>query len=126
MLEMIDLKKIFGPLNLVEKRPGVYKVLVTFFHEDGDMYDIFVEECPDNAEKVRISDYGLTIMKLSCCSDIDAEDKLQAVESIVNQNHCHFDHGTISIVVDPQQCEYGIMQLIQSVYEVSAAAYDEK
>lgn len=31
MLEMIDLKKNFGPLNLVEKRPGVYKVLVTFF-----------------------------------------------------------------------------------------------
>ena len=42
-----------------EKRPGVMKLIVPIFHEDGDMVDIFLEELNDG--RVRVSDRGLRL-----------------------------------------------------------------
>lgn len=61
----------FGRVQFREKRSGLFKILVPFFYEDGDMYDMFVEESPKNSSLLRISDYGLTLMKLSYNFDID-------------------------------------------------------
>ena len=69
MLDLASLKQAFGNIDFREKRIGVYKVLVPFFYEDGDMYDIFIEEIPER-NTIRISDYGLTLMKLSYSFDI--------------------------------------------------------
>lgn len=119
MLQLNDLQKNFGRIDFREKRPGIFKVLVPFFHEDGDMYDIFVEECPGNSEKIRISDYGLTLMKLSYAFDIDTENKQQVLESIVQQNRCDLDNGAIFLVIEPHQFEAGLSQMIQVISKVS-------
>ena len=108
MLQLNDLCQRFGRIDFREKRPGLYKVLVPFFHEDGDMYDIFVEEVPGNSEKLRISDYGLTLMKLSYTFDIDTENKQQVLESIIRQNRCDLDNGSIFLVIAPNQFEAGL------------------
>ena len=77
----------FKTLQFREKRLGLFKILVPFFYEDGDMYDLFVEECPCNTNLLRISDHGLTLMKLSYNFDIDTPRKKEILESTISQNH---------------------------------------
>ena len=52
MLDIDGLRRTFGQFDFREKRIGVYKVLAPFFYEDGDMYDIFVEELPGSISSV--------------------------------------------------------------------------
>jgi hypothetical protein len=62
---------------LREKRPGVLQVIAPLFHEDGDMMDIFLD-MPKNgneAAKIRVTDHGLTLMRLSYTFDIDTPNK---------------------------------------------------
>lgn len=48
---------------LKEKRENILQVYAPLYHSDGDMMDIFITEIPDSG-LVRISDYGLTLMRL--------------------------------------------------------------
>lgn len=116
MMNLEDLKKQFGEIDFREKRPGIFKVLLPFFHEDGDMYDVFIEEI---GSKIRISDYGLTLMKLSYTFDIDTEHKQKTLEGIVIQNRCQIDNGVIYLDITPQQFEGGIYQFAQTISKVS-------
>ena len=58
-----------------EKRPGIVQVLAPLFHEDGDMIDIFLDLSPDSSAPIRISDHGLTLMRLSYSYDLDTPAK---------------------------------------------------
>ncbi len=122
MLTLDDLNKMkqrFGSIAFSEKRPHVFKALVPFFHEDGDMYDIFVEESICDSSKIRVSDYGLTIMKLSYTFDLDSEHKFEVLSNIIAQNRCFFDDGNIYIDVFPDQLECAIYQMAQVISKVS-------
>ncbi len=116
MINLEILKTEFYNIDFREKRPGVFKVLLPFFHEDGDMYDIFVEE-KDNL--IRISDYGLTLMKLSYTFDIDTTHKEDVLQSIISQNRCSLDNGNIFLDVTPQQFVGGIYQFVHTLTKVS-------
>lgn len=111
--------KDFNNVAFREKRPGLYKVLLPFFHEDGDMYDIFIESCPNDNSLVRISDYGLTLMKLSYDFDVDTPNKQSVLESIISQNHCHFDGGNIFLDVIPTHVSGAIYQFSQVIAKIS-------
>jgi len=110
----------FKTLRFREKRLGLFKVLVPFFYEDGDMYDLFVEECPDNTSLLRISDHGLTLMKLSYNFDIDTPRKKEILESTISQNRCLFSNGMIYLDIYPQQFVTGIYQFAQVISKVNA------
>ena len=116
MINFEILKREFNNIDFREKRPGVFKVLLPFFHEDGDMYDIFVEE---KGNFIRISDYGLTLMKLSYTFDIDTEHKQDVLQSLVLQNRCNIDNGSIYLDVTPPQFIGGIYQFIHTVSKIS-------
>ncbi len=117
--ELKHMKQNFGSVAFREKRPNVFKVLLPFFHEDGDMYDIFVEECPSDHSRLRISDYGITIMKLSYTFDLDTPHKQEICNNIISQNRCQFDNGNIFLDVLPAQLECGIYQLAQAISKIS-------
>lgn len=116
MLDFETLKKDFGQIDFREKRPGLYKVLLPFFYEDGDMYDVFIEEI---GSKIRISDHGLTLMKLSYTFDFDTEHKKEVLNNLILQNRCRIDSGNIFLDVTPQQFTGGIYQFVQTVSKVS-------
>ncbi|MCI9544593.1 DUF1828 domain-containing protein [Acutalibacter muris] len=118
MLDLASLKLTFTNVDFREKRPGIYKVLVPFFYEDGDMFDIFVEELSGN-KSIRISDYGLTLMKLSYGFDIDSEHKKDVLETIVTQNRANLHDGMIYLDVLPQQFSVAISQFAQIISKVS-------
>ena len=60
-----ELKKNFNDrISFREKGVEIYQIVAPFYHEDGDMVDLFIEF---NKEKglYRICDHGLTLMRLS-------------------------------------------------------------
>ena len=116
MLNLEMLKKEFGQIDFREKRPGLYKVLLPFFYEDGDMYDVFIEEL---GNKIRISDHGLTLMKLSYTFDFDTGHKKEVLNNLLSQNRCQIDTGNIFLDVSPQQFTGGVYQFIQTLSKVS-------
>jgi len=118
MLDLASLKQNFKQIDFREKRIGVYKVLVPFFYEDGDMYDIFIEELP-GTNMIRISDYALTVMKLSYTFEIDTPHKHEVLENIIMQNRAKIDNGLIYLDVLPHQIEAGINQFAQVISKVS-------
>ena len=123
MLDLQGLESLateFKTLQFREKRSGLFKVLVPFFYEDGDMYDIFVEECPHNNSLLRISDHGLTLMKLSYNFDIETPKRKEILESTISQNRCLFDDGMIYLDIRPQQFVMGIYQFAQVISKVNA------
>ena len=118
MLDLNILKNECHYFDYREKRIGLFKVLVPFFYEDGDMYDIFVEELPGK-NMLRISDYGLTIMKLSYGFDIDTEHKQDVLNTIIMQNRAKIDDGIIFLDVLPRQLKLGINQFAQVISKVT-------
>jgi len=121
VLNIEQLKKNVSGIDFRLKRPGIYKVLVPFFHEDGDMYDIFLEESPVNPNLLRISDHGLTIMKLSYCFDFNTDNKKDVLNSIILQNRAKIENGEIYIEATPdifQQCLYQLLQTLTKVSNV--------
>lgn len=116
MLNLDILKKEFNSIDFREKRPGIFKVILPYFYEDGDMYDVFIEE---HGSKIRISDYGLTIMKLSYNFEFDTPRKAEILQNIVTQNRCFIERGCIYLDVTPTQFNCGIYQFVQTISKVS-------
>ncbi len=119
MLNLDELKRQFNKIDFREKRTGLYKILVPFFHEDGDMYDMFVEESPTNDSLLRVSDYGLTLMKLSYNFDLDTENKREVFNSIISQNRCFEEKGNIFFDVAPKNFQSAIYQMAQVIAKIT-------
>ena len=123
MLDLLSLQtaaRDFPRIDFREKRTGLFKILLPFFHEDGDMYDLFVEECPKNHSLLRLSDYGLTLMRLSYNFEIDTTRKSEVLENTILQNRCLFHDGEIYLDIAPEQFSMGIYQFAQVIAKVCA------
>ena len=119
---MLNLQSLSIPtlnLDFREKREGLYKALVPFFHEDGDMYDMFIEECPTNNRKIRLTDKGLTLMKLSYTFDIDTDNKRSVFSNIIAQNRCREYDGEIYLDCNASDLQYTIYQFAQTISKVT-------
>ena len=60
-------------VDFKEKRPGIMQLIAPFYHEDGDMVDIFLTETPSG--KIQVCDYGMTLMRLSYSYELDTPNK---------------------------------------------------
>lgn len=100
-----------------EKRPGVTKLIAPLFHEDGDMLDIFLEELGDN--RVRVSDKGLSLMRLSYFYDIDTPNKERIFRQILNENKVDEEEGNIYLDVDKQNIYPAVLHFGQTVAKVA-------
>lgn len=118
MINISLLKEQFNEkIVLKEKRPGITQVFLPLYHEDGDMIDIFLEEGPD--KKIKISDHGMTLMRLSYYFDLDTENKRDIFRSIIEKNGAKEESGDIYYEVEPSQIFGGIMQFSQVISKVS-------
>jgi len=118
MLTTTTLPSITLSISYREKREGLFKILVPFFHEDGDMYDIFLQESPVASRKLRICDKGLTLMKLSYTFDIDTPKKESILHNIIHQNHCDITDGEVYLDCTVEQFEYAIYQYAQTISKI--------
>ena len=103
-------------VDVREKRPGIKKLLVPLFHEDGDMVDIFLEELPNG--NIRISDKGLSLMRLSYSYELDTPNKEKIFHRILNENRVNEDGGALFLDVRPEQIYPAVLHFGQTVAKV--------
>lgn len=103
---------------LKEKREDILQVFAPLYHADGDMMDIFLSETPER-EFIRISDYGLTLMRLSYSFDIDTPNKEKIFNKILAENSILNENGNLFIDVKPEYIYHGLMQFAQAVSKIT-------
>lgn len=105
-------------INFREKRPGVMQLVVPLYHEDGDMVDIFIQEKKDRGT-IWVSDFGMTIMRLSYTFDIDTPNKEKIFSRILSENQVGEENGALYIETKPESLYPAILQFAQTVAKVS-------
>jgi hypothetical protein len=102
--------------TLVERKPGVWQVLMPVYHADGDMYSVFVED----AEKgmCRVCDHGLTLMRLSYSFEIDTHTKQKVYSRILAEAGAGEEDGSIFLDAKPERLYEAVMQFIRVVTQV--------
>lgn len=124
MTGMELLKQQFnGHVAFRERRPGVVQVLAPLFHEDGDMVDIFIDEPRNGSNRVRISDHGMTLMRLTYNYDLDTENKLRIFNRILAENRIAEQDGRLFIEAEPERLYPAILQFAQTVAKVSSMQF---
>jgi hypothetical protein len=110
-----------------EKRPGVLQLVAPLFHEDGDMMDIFLD-VPKNGDaspdqKIRVSDHGLSLMRLSYTYDIDTPNKEKIFHRILAENGVGEQNGELFIESAPESLYPALLQFAQAVSKVCNMRY---
>lgn len=102
-----------------EKRPGIVQVLAPLFHEDGDMIDIFLDLPAAPSVPIRISDHGLTLMRLSYGYDLDTPAKRKVFGRILSENGVSEDRGRLFLETTPESVYPALLQFAQTIAKVS-------
>jgi len=102
-----------------ERRPGIVQVLAPLFHEDGDMIDIFLDLPANSSTSIRISDHGLTLMRLSYTYDIETPSKRKILGRILSENGIVEDRGRLVMETKPDGIYPALLQFAQTVAKVS-------
>lgn len=110
-------------IDFREKRQGIKQLIGPFFHEDGDMMDIFLTYSPTDPNKIRICDYGMTIMRLSYDYDIDSPTREEILDKIISQHGLKRDDGNIYIDVSTDLLYQYIFQYSQTIAKVTSMQY---
>ena len=120
MMEYLNtLKEQFNDrIRFVEKRPGIIQLLAPFYHEDGDMLEIYLETSGENG-KVLLSDHGMTIMRLSYEYDIDTPNKRRIFNKMLSENQLQERDGRLYLETPVESLYTSILQFAQTVAKVS-------
>ncbi|MBW1702538.1 MAG: DUF1828 domain-containing protein [Deltaproteobacteria bacterium] len=120
MNEYLDfLRKQFNDrIRFEEKRSGIYQLIAPFYHEDGDMLDIFIENS-DKDNIIKISDHGMTIMRLSYEYDIDTPNKKRIFQKMIGENQLEERDGKLYIETPLESLYPSVLQFAQAVGKVS-------
>lgn len=121
MSRLDDLRETFnGHIAFKEKRPGVLQVFAPLFHEDGDMIDMFLDLPSNGGQNVRITDHGLTVMRLSYGYELDTPNKLRIFHRILSENDVQEQNGTLFVDTTWESLYPAILQFAQTVAKVSS------
>lgn len=105
-----------GKIAFSVASPDSLRVLAPFYHEDGDMYDIFLCET-DGA--LRLCDFGMTLMRLSYKTDLDTDGKLKIFSKIVANNCVEFDRGNLIMKTSYDTFFTDLMQYQVAISKIS-------
>ena len=105
-----------GKLSFAAASPDSLRILAPFFHEDGDMYDIFLCE---NDCHLQICDFGMTLMRLSYKTDLDTDGKMKIFSKIIANSGVIFDRGNLVMDTTYETFFTDLMQYQIAVSKVS-------
>jgi hypothetical protein len=107
-------------ISIREKRPGIYQLIMPLYHEDGDMIDIFIEERNGN---YFLSDYGMTLMRLSYSYEIDTPNKEAIFQRILSENRLEEVDGNIYFKTKKESLYSDIMHISQAFMKIGSMRY---
>jgi len=102
-----------------ERRPGVFQLIAPLYHEDGDMVDIFLEMTNGQQQYIRISDHGMTLMRLSYSFDIDTANKERIFQKILSESRINEDNGNLFLETKVESLYPSVLQFAQTVAKVT-------
>lgn len=105
--------------DLKVKRAGIYQLFAPFYHEDGDMYDVFLK--PTDNGLIEITDFGLTMMRVSYVYDFDTPNKEKILSKIVQSNGVKLIRGNLVLVTEKAYTLQAILQFTQTVAKITNA-----
>lgn len=108
-------------VNFREKRPGIMQLIAPLYHEDGDMMDIFLETVvsPTGQPSIRISDYGMTLMRLSYSYEVDTDNKERILKKILSENQVNESNGNLYLDSESDGLYPAVMQFAQTCAKIS-------
>lgn len=112
-------EQLNGRIAFREKRPGIHQLLAPFYHEDGDMMELYLEASKLNGGKIRVCDHGMTLMRLSYSFELDTENKQRIFNKILAENQINEEKGNIYFDAAPEALYPAVMQFVQTVAKVS-------
>ncbi|MFA5728331.1 MAG: DUF1828 domain-containing protein [Candidatus Neomarinimicrobiota bacterium] len=107
--------------GLIEKRVGIFQLIAPFYHEDGDMVEIYLEPL-NQLNRVKISDFGMTIMRLSYSFDVDTPNKEKIFNRIIDSNQLSIRDGELYLETDVNSLQNSIFQFAQTIGKISNMA----
>jgi len=107
-------------LPIIEKRPNLYQIVAPFFHEDGDLLEVFIEPIANN--RFRFCDYGLTLMHLSYNIKLtDARELLW--QKILLENRLQEEEGNLYFECDAENLLNSFYHYVQALVKISGLKY---
>ena len=119
-VEILDtLKQNFNNrISFREKGIGIFQIIAPFYHEDGDMYDLFIE-IDEIRNTVKICDHGLTLMRLSYTYELDTPKKEEIFYQILNDNRIYNDNGNLYIETSIEHSYNAILRFTQIISKIT-------
>lgn len=105
-------------ISFRDRGNNIYQVIAPFYHEDGDMYDLFLDINNYNS-LIRVCDHGLTLMRLSYTYELDTPKKEEIFFQILNDNNIENDNGNLYLEVPTEQLYTAILRFTQVISKIS-------
>jgi hypothetical protein len=85
------------------------------------MIDVFSEQIDENSYK--LSDFGMTIMRLSYSYEIDTINKEKILQKILTENHLSEDNGNIYFITKSESLFSDILHVCQTYMKIGSMRY---
>ncbi|MEF9974117.1 MAG: DUF1828 domain-containing protein [Akkermansia sp.] len=102
--------------ELQQVTSDTYQLYAPFFHEDGDMYSIYIET---HGNEAVIRDYGNALMRVSYTFDINTKNKQSILQNVVTGNLGELDDGELLMHTDIEHLQEAVFQYAQIIAKVS-------
>ena len=103
--------------GLEQVSQNAYRLYAPFFHEDGDMYSIYLETEGDH---VIVRDYGNTLMRVAYTFDLNTPNKRAVVDRLVTGNMGELNDGELVMNTSIDDLPRTIIQFSQIISKVSS------
>lgn len=110
-----------GKLKTKEKRRGITQLYLPVYHEDGDMVDLFIRKNEDGT--FTLSDYGMTIMRLSYEYEIDTENKERIFNGMLSEHELSENEGSIEMSATSETIYQDIMHFTHALAKIGSMRY---
>lgn len=108
-------------LNIRPISESKLQVWLPVYYEDGDMIDVYVDHMGNG--QCRITDSGMTLMKLSYTYDINTDNKLRILNQIIDANGLSYQNGVISRTVEVKDLYKELLRFSNTVIRISTMSY---
>jgi hypothetical protein len=109
-----------GRLRLEEKRPGIWQLFLPFFHEDGDMIEVYLQQVEN---RWKISDYAMAVMRLSYLYDLDTENKEKIFQKMISENGLKEEDGNIFMFAQDDNLYASLLQFVHGIGKITSMRY---
>ena len=107
-------------LRITERRPSIYQVSLPFYHDDGDMFQIYLQK---KNNKWKISDFGDMFMRLSYSCKKETKKTKEIIQRKLKANGLCEDNGDIFLYTDNDKLLSSIFQFAIGISTISYMYY---